>query len=322
MLSFIFYVWRRMQEPILEFSDVGAVIGKNRILQHVSFKVPHGHLFALLGPNGAGKTTIIRVIGGIWPAKEGEVKAFGEKVSRRTCDALRARMGFQTDGNLYRNLTVKENLQLWGELYSMGKSKTAKGIQNLAEMFSFGQYLNYSAGSLSKGTKQKILVARALLADPQLLMLDEPTSGMDIQTSQALFKLLRQWMDEQEITIVLTTHILQELHYRVDDVAFISKGTVIKTGNVKEIMAQDLVKTYELTIQDDAEALQYLSTVGSMEILGRKDGKVELKITSPTIELNEVTKKLILSEVSVYDAHLEEHTIEDLYSNVFSEKQQ
>ena len=129
-------------------------------------------------------------------------------------------------------------------------------------------------------------------------------------------------MDEQEITIVLTTHILQELQYRVDDVAFINKGTVVRTGNVKEIIAQDLVKTYELTVQDDAGALQYLSTVGSMEILERKDGKAQLKIASPTVELSEVTKKLILSGVSVYDAHLEQHTIEDLYSNVFSEKNQ
>ena len=311
-----------MQEPILEFNDVGAIIGKSRILHHVSFKVPRGHLFALLGPNGAGKTTIIRLIGGIWPAKEGEVRAFGEKITRSNCDALRSRMGFQTDGNLYRDLTVEENLQLWGELYSMGKSQIARGIQNLADMFSFGQYLGYHAGALSKGTKQKILVARALLADPKLLMLDEPTSGLDIQTSQTLFKLLRQWMDEQEITIVLTTHILQELQYRVDDVAFINKGTVVRTGNVKEIIAQDLVKTYELTVQDDAGALQYLSTVGSMEILERKDGKAQLKIASPTVELSEVTKKLILSGVSVYDAHLEQHTIEDLYSNVFSEKNQ
>ena len=88
-----------------------------------SFQVPSGHLFALLGPNGAGKTTIMRLIGGILRATEGEIRAFGERITPKTCDMLRSHMGFQNDGSLYQDLTVEENLRFWGELYSLDKKQ-------------------------------------------------------------------------------------------------------------------------------------------------------------------------------------------------------
>ena len=308
-----------MEENILEFSDVGARIGTHHILHDVTFSVPTGHLFALLGPNGAGKTTIIRLIGGILPAAEGKITAFGKPLTERTCDSLRQHMGFQGDSNLYKELSVEANLRIWGELYGMSKSQIAKRISELADIFSFSQYLKQKAAVLSKGNKQKILIARAILSNPELLMLDEPTTGLDLQTSQSLFEYLKRLMGENGMTIVITTHIFQELSYiKVQDVAFVREGTIAEAGDVQEIMLKKLAKRYELTIQDDEAALEYLSGIGTLEILERKDGKARLTISSPTLDLQAVINKLATSGVGIYGANTVQPTLEDLYSNVFS----
>ena len=148
-------------------------------------------LFALLGPNGAGKTTIMRLIGGILRATEGEIRAFGERITPKTCDRLRSHMGFQNDGSLYQDLTVEENLRFWGELYSLDKRQIEEGIGSLSDMFAFSRYLHQKSSTLSKVTIQKVLIARALLSKPSLLLLDEPTSGLDLQTSKVLFGYMR-----------------------------------------------------------------------------------------------------------------------------------
>ena len=282
-----------------------------------SFQVPSGHLFALLGPNGAGKTTIMRLIGGILRATEGEIRAFGERITPKTCDRLRSHMGFQNDGSLYQDLTVEENLRFWGELYSLDKKQIKEGIGKLSDMFSFSQYLHQKSSTLSKGTRQKVLIARALLSKPSLLLLDEPTSGLDLQTSKVLFGYMRECIESENVTIVMATHIFQELNYQVDDVAFINKGTVVKTGSVSEIIKKELAKTYEIYVQDSPDALQFLSTVGSMEISKREEGRVDVKLYSPKVELQEIIKKLVLSDLAVYDAHCVQYTVEDLYSQIF-----
>ena len=319
-LPFRLILRRKMQEHILEFYDVGTRIKTHRILHGVTFNVPTGHLFALLGPNGAGKTTIIRLIGGILPITEGKVTAFGKPLTRRTCDSLRQDMGFQSDSDLYQELSVEVNLRIWGELYDMDKVQIAKRISELADIFSFGQYLKQKAAVLSKGNKQKILIARAILSHPKLLMLDEPTNGLDLQTSQGLFAYLKQLMEENGMTIIITTHIFQELTYvKVQDVAFVQQGAIVETGNVQEIMSKKLVETYDLTIQDNSEALQYLSAIGELKVLERENGKIHVSIASPTADLETVINRLATSGVGIYGANKVQPTLEDLYSNVFSE---
>ena len=259
----------------------------------------------------------MRLIGGILRATEGEIRAFGERITPKTCDRLRSHMGFQNDGSLYQDLTVEENLRFWGELYSLDKKQIKEGIGKLSDMFSFSQYLHQKSSTLSKGTRQKVLIARALLSKPSLLLLDEPTSGLDLQTSKVLFGYMRECIESENVTIVMATHIFQELNYQVDDVAFINKGTVVKTGSVSEIIEKELAKTYEIYVQDSPDALQFLSTVGSMEISKREEGRVDVKLYSPKVELQEIIKKLVLSDLAVYDAHCVQYTVEDLYSQIF-----
>ena len=153
---------------IVKFDRVSKTLDGSLVTDNISFELPEGKMMALLGPNGAGKTTSIRLLLGLYKADSGTVKVFGQEVDAGNSAEIRKNIGVQCDGNVYENLTVYDNLKLWGEIYGMSGETLENRITEMLEFFKLEEKRDVLAAKLSKGMKQKVNLARAIIHTPRL----------------------------------------------------------------------------------------------------------------------------------------------------------
>jgi sodium transport system ATP-binding protein len=203
-------------------------------LDHVSFEARPGEVFGLLGPNGAGKTTTIRLILSILKPTEGQIWVDGISVALSP-DQARARIGAVLEGTgIYDRLTARENLLLFGGLYRVKPKLLNSRIEALFELLEMAEFADRRAETLSKGMRQKIAVARALLVDPPILVLDEPTAGLDVLTRRTILKLVRDFRARGKC-ILYSTHIMSEAENICDRVSILHQGRIRATGTLPEL---------------------------------------------------------------------------------------
>ncbi len=205
-----------------QYKDVCAV-------DNVSFEVQSGHCFGLLGPNGAGKTTTIEIMEGIISASSGEVLYQGQQVD----DQISQKIGIQFQHTALQDfLTVKETLNLFASFYQ----KTLPQTQ-LIELCDLSDFLNRDNRLLSGGQRQRLLLALALINDPQIIFLDEPTTGLDPHARRNFWQLIKN-IKAQNKTIILTTHYMDEAEQLCDDVVIMDKGKIIEAGTPHALLAK------------------------------------------------------------------------------------
>ncbi|HDM89075.1 MAG TPA: ATP-binding cassette domain-containing protein, partial [Candidatus Bathyarchaeota archaeon] len=194
-------------------------------VNHVSFKVKKGEFFGFLGPNGAGKTTTIRMLTGIIKPDEGTASVMGYDVRREIVKARQV-MGIVPEmANVYVDLSVWQNLMFMGELYGVPKDYRCKNAEKLLHELNLYDKRDVKAKRLSKGMRQRLLLCMALLNDPEILFLDEPTVGLDIQSAHIIRGMLRD-LNENGVTIFLTTHNMEEANQLCDRIAIINHGRI------------------------------------------------------------------------------------------------
>lgn len=218
--------------------------GGNKAIDHLSLAVKQGEILALLGPNGAGKTTAIRVLTSLSGFDEGEVEVAGYNVDREPQEVRRAIGLVAQQTGVDHFLTGRENLVLQGQLYRMARSDIDARIKELASYFVLESALDRQVMTYSGGMRRKLDIATALIHRPQLLFLDEPTLGLDIKSRQNLWQYIEKLNREQELTILLTTHYLEEADHLSHRVAIINQGSiqVIDTAeNLKNAIHGDAV---------------------------------------------------------------------------------
>jgi len=246
----------------------------------LDLEVNVGECFGLLGPNGAGKTTTIEILEGLLPATAGEVEVLGRHWGEED-DALRQRLGISLqETRLAEKLTVRETLTLFRSFYRHGLTPAA-----VLEQVQLGEKANASVGKLSGGQKQRLAVACALVGDPELLFLDEPTVGLDPQNRRQIWEILRSFR-AQGRTILLTTHYMDEAERLCDRIAVVDHGKVIALGTPAELIARlggdHLVEVaFEGEGLDDS-ALHHLPGVVSV----RREGDAWcLAVTAPHVTI-------------------------------------
>ncbi|MEV6422234.1 ABC transporter ATP-binding protein [Streptomyces sp. NPDC051662] len=248
--------------PVIDVERLNLSYGEFHAVKDLSFQVRKGELYALLGTNGAGKTSTLETIEGHRPATSGTVRVFGQ--SPRDRRAVRPRMGIMLqESGFSPDLTVKESVQLIGKL-----SRRADRAERVLSIVDLTDKAGTQVSQLSGGEKRRLDFATAVYGNPELIFLDEPTTGLDIQSRDALWDAVEK-MREDGSTIVLTTHYLEEAQQRADRIGLMHKGTYHQEGTVAEL-TRTLPAAIRFSLPPSAPALPFQATRES-------DGKVLVK---------------------------------------------
>jgi ABC-2 type transport system ATP-binding protein len=268
---------------ILEADGIRKSYRGKEVLRGISLAVHPGETVAVLGQNGAGKTTLIRILGTLLRQDSGRVLMFGKEPFSRdsNTDLLRQQIGYvgqDSERSAYGRLTVRENLIFFGRLMGLRYKTVQARIAELAQCFEFENKLNTLFMNLSGGQKQTVVIMRALLHNPQLVFLDEPTKGLDPVHAQGIRCFLKRYVSGNGKTMLLTSHILQDVEYLADRVAFLRNGTIAYMDTPEHICSlpgySDVI---EITGAGES-VMQRVSKLPDIRILAAGNGKLVLGV--------------------------------------------
>jgi len=244
-------------QSLIETRNLVKKYGDKLAVNDVSFEVNGGEVFGFLGPNGAGKTTTIKMIVGLLQPTSGSVKVAGYDVQVQPLQA-KASSGYVPDTpNLYAKLTGRELLRFVGDLYDLDRAHVAKRTDELLKMFDLTAAADDTVDSYSHGMQQKASLAAALMHDPKVLVLDEPTVGLDPKSARLIKDILRQ-MADRGAAVCLSTHILEIAERMCDRIGIINNGSLVAVGTMDEL--RSLGKSGETSLEDI-----FLSLTGGAE---------------------------------------------------------
>ena len=244
----------------------------------ISFTVERGELFALLGPNGAGKTTIINMLITLLPTTSGKAWVAGFDVSREK-DAVRRHIGivFQEPA-LDKDLTGRENLNFHGMMYGLNRAERSQRIAEVLELVELTERADVLVQNYSGGMKRRLEIARGLIHHPSVLFLDEPTLGLDAQTRRRIWEYIRRMNHEEGVTIILTTHNMEEADYLSRRVAIIDQGRIVAMGtpsSLKDVLGGDVI-----TLELDGTGSSFIPLLGGIPwVKGAKEDNGEITVT-------------------------------------------
>ncbi len=270
------------EDAIAEVRDLVVRFGDFTAVDHLSFEVRRGEVFGFLGPNGAGKTTTIRSITTIQRPTSGTVIIDGHDASTDYLEA-RKRIGIaQQHISLDKDLTVRQNIKQHALLHKIPKSEMDDRIRYSAELLGLDDYMDRKVESLSGGWKRKASIVCAIVHRPELLLLDEPTAGLDTRSRHILWELVRD-LNSRGTTIFLTTHYIEEAESLCDRVAIINHGRMVATGTVDEL--RDMIGRIAVEAGSGATVTtRYFSTRGEAKDYASALGDEYVNIRRTTLE--------------------------------------
>ncbi|MFP5247496.1 MAG: ATP-binding cassette domain-containing protein [Thermoanaerobaculia bacterium] len=222
-------------DTLISVQNVTRRFGTFTAVDNVSFELPRGKVFGFLGPNGSGKSTTIRMLAGLLAPTSGVIRGFGNLDVTKDTEAWKSRLGYMSQKvSLYLDLTVEENLRFYAMIYGLENGKVRERINALAERLRFQKILHSLTEGLSTGLRQRVALAAALLHEPELLFLDEPTGGVDPRGRRLFWDLIYELAADRGMTVLVTTHYMDEAE-QCDRLAFILDGVLIADGAPHEL---------------------------------------------------------------------------------------
>jgi len=219
----------------IEATNVVKVFGSIHALDGLNFTVKPGEIFGLIGPNGAGKTTALRVVSTLLLPTAGAVKVFGLDVVHKAGEVRKVIAYLPEEAGAYRNLSGWEYLGFMAKFNTKNKGEIHDVVREAAEISGLGERLNDRAKTYSKGMKRRLLVARALMTKPKVAILDEPTSGLDVLHSYHVRGIIKRYVKEQGVSVLLSSHNMLEVEHLCDRVALLNEGVIVAEGKPQEL---------------------------------------------------------------------------------------
>ncbi|WP_164667326.1 ABC transporter ATP-binding protein [Virgibacillus doumboii] len=301
-------------EPVLSLKNVHKKIGKHHIIDDVSFDVYPGEIFGFLGPNGAGKTTTIRMIVGLTNVTKGDITISGQSIVKDFKKAIGHVGTIVENPEMYKYLTAEKNLIHFGR---MSNNVTKEDIQKRLELVRLSHVKNEKVRKFSLGMKQRLGIAQAMLHNPDVLILDEPTNGLDPAGVKEMRDYLRRVAKEENVAILISSHLLSEIELICDRFAIIQEGKIAKVENVKEESEKALSASHFMLETNDAGRAK--------ELIADKFPAIEMEIQDDYLRLlatkeqiGEVITFLIGNNVIVYQSILEKQSLEERFFEVTS----
>jgi len=299
-----------MSDPAIFVRGLKKRYGDVEAVRGIDFEVAEGEVFGLLGPNGAGKTTTVEILEGLRPRTDGDVRVLGFDPANQAND-LKQRIGVCLQAtNLFEKITVREALDLFSAFYQRNTS-----VGDLLNRLQLSEKRNAAYSTLSGGQKQRLALALALVNDPQLLFLDEPTTGLDPQVRLEIHRLIEE-LREAKRTIVLTTHYIEEAERLCDRVAIVDQGRIIESGSPREIQARTLGHSrIEVVTGQTLPALAEIPALPDTErVTVNGDGRTLILFSArPARTLVELVKWIDQRGMDLEDIHLKRPTLEDVF---------
>ncbi len=281
----------------------------NDALRAIDLKIPKGAIFGLLGPNGAGKSTLINILAGLVLKTSGKVRIWGfdQDVNPRQS---RAAIGVMPQElNLDPFFSPRGALEVQAGLYGVPKSQ--RRSDEILAMVGLSDKADAYARTLSGGMRRRLLLAKALVHFPQILVLDEPTAGVDIEIRQMLWANVRKLNRERGMTIILTTHYLEEAEEMCDDIAIINQGEVVVQDTTAALLGRMDAKT--LVIDPEMEVTGGLALPKGVELSRRADGSLALAYRRGATSANEILEAVREAGIVIRDVRTEEPDLQDVF---------
>jgi sodium transport system ATP-binding protein len=220
---------------MISVNNLHKSFGEVRAVNGVSFEARDGEITGLLGPNGAGKTTTLRMLYSLLPPDQGEIRIDGLDPTRDAMEIKRT-LGVVPDSRgLYSRLTARENITYYGELHGMSREKISERIEDMTGTLDMAEFIDRRTEGFSQGQRVKVAIARAMVHEPQTVLMDEPSNGLDVMSTRALRDYIRKLRAEGH-SVVLSTHIMQEVAALCDRIVIIAKGEVAANGTASELL--------------------------------------------------------------------------------------
>lgn len=301
--------------PIIKVNDLQRTFGNQRAVDGMTFAVEPGEVFGLLGPNGAGKTTTVRLLNGILPPSDGTARVFGfDPVTQG--ESIRRKTGVLTETPaLYERLSAQENLKFFGTLQEIPENELTHRVDEMLKFFELSSRAKDKVETYSKGMKQRLALARALIHKPPLLFLDEPTSGLDPEAAQQVNDLIANLTNQNGQTVVLATHNLIEAQRLCDRVAVMNKGKILALGSLSELSRKLWpvtwvdIKFYKTPPKNVSEKLKGHRGV----IQASADGDaLSVQVENEDV-IPEVVHHLVEQGALILKVNPRDYTLEDIY---------
>ena len=292
-----------MENIVLKCENLKKKFGKKQILKNVSFEMQEGDILGFIGPNGAGKTTTIKLILGLQSITEGNVSINGYDVEKQFTKAIEKVGAIVENPDLYMYLSGNENLKLIANLY---KGVNQSRIDEVVKLVKLENRINDKVSKYSLGMRQRLGIAQAILHKPKLLILDEPTNGLDPEGIKEMRELLLELAKKEKMAILISSHNLAELDTLCNKVCIIKSGTILETSDISGIKKQQ-GKQFKIFEVDDSKKVKDI--VPQAIIIGEKQFKIDvLKEKIP-----EIIVKLVENEVKIYQVKEEEKSLEQAF---------
>lgn len=299
-------------DSILKITDLEKSFGHRKIIDGISFDVRSGEVFGFLGPNGAGKTTTLKMIMGFLSVDGGRISINGYDHRKNYEQAMSSLGGIVENPELYQDLSGRTNLEMYARLH---KGVGRERIDQVAAMVGMQNRLDEKVKKYSLGMKQRIGLAQALLHKPRLLILDEPTNGLDPAGIRELRDILKRLAHEDQTAVLVSSHLLSEMQLMCDRVAIIHQGRLLGVKAITELEEfSSQGSKYRLLTSQVEEAKQILDPVYTANLAGQTQSSIDLAITTEKIPA--VIRLLAMQGIELYGVSKIESSLEDAFLHV------
>lgn len=301
-----------MEKVVLEIKNVSKSFGRTKIIDNLTFSVNSGEIFGFLGPNGAGKTTTMKMVLGLIPFSEGDICINGYSIKKDFEKAMQNVGGIVENPDLYEYMTGYENLKLVARIYKVDK----KRIDEIVDIVGLKEKIKLKVKKYSLGMKQRMSVALALIRNPKLLVLDEPTNGLDPVAIHELRDLLKDLAHNRGVCVFVSSHLLSEVELMCDRVGILDKGRLLKIEDLKNITEikdkNENCAIYKIITSDNKKAKEILVESG----YSVKDEKEALEVSIKKDKIDSLINIMLSNGITVYEFSIKKATLEEEYLNV------